>query len=54
MVAIYIALGLLFLFSDIGTESFPAYRKEVGCVMIVYAAIRIVLSRQKFKREEES
>jgi hypothetical protein len=52
MVAIYAALGLLFLFSDIGIDTFPAYRKEIGCIMLIYAVIRTVLSIKKFKREE--
>jgi hypothetical protein len=52
MVAIYIALGLLFLFTDIGIDSFPAYRKEIGWVMLIYAVIRVALSIRKFKREE--
>ncbi len=52
MVAVYLALGLLFLFSEIGIDYFPAFRKQIGCIMIVYAVIRIILTRSKFKREE--
>lgn len=52
MVAIYLALGLLFLCTDIGIEYFPAFRKEIGWVMIIYAIIRTALNIKKFKREE--
>jgi hypothetical protein len=52
MVAIYLALGLLFLFTDIGIEYFPAFRKEIGWIMLIYAVVRTILSIKKFKRKE--
>jgi hypothetical protein len=52
MVAIYSALGLLFLFTDIGIEYFPAFRKEIGWVMLIYATIRTILTIKKFKRKD--
>ncbi|HRG51821.1 MAG TPA: hypothetical protein PLL00_03220 [Bacteroidia bacterium] len=51
MVAIYIALGLLFLFTDIAVDKFPAYRKEIGAVMLVYAAIRTFSTVRRIKLE---
>ncbi len=53
MVAVYLSLGLLFLFTDISYETFPEYRKELGIVLIVYGIIRTVLAIRKIKRENE-
>lgn len=52
MVVIYLAMGVLFLFTDIGIDYFPAFRTEVGWVMIIYAGIRTILSIKKFKQKE--
>lgn len=52
MVAVYLGLGLLFLFTDIGIEYFPAFRKEIGWVMLIYSVVRTILSIRKFKREK--
>ncbi|HET6227105.1 MAG TPA: hypothetical protein VFF27_12550 [Bacteroidia bacterium] len=51
MVAIYLALGLLFLFTDIRIDTFPAYRKEIGIVMLVYAGIRTYTTVRKIKAQ---
>ena len=51
MVAIYLALGLLFLFTDIGIDKFPNYRIEIGVVMLVYGAIRTFTTMRKIKLE---
>jgi hypothetical protein len=52
MVAIYVSLGLLFLFTDIADELFPAYRKPVGITLLVYAIMRTYLIIKKIKEEE--
>lgn len=51
MIAVYLALGLLFLFTDIGIDKFPAYRKEIGIVMVVYGVIRTYSIVRKIKME---
>lgn len=51
MVAVYLALGLLFLFTDIAIDKFPAYRKEIGIVMVVYAAIRTFSTVRRIKMQ---
>lgn len=51
MVAIYLTLGLLFLFTDIGIDKFPAFRKEIGVVMLVYGVIRAFTTIRKIKFE---
>jgi hypothetical protein len=53
MVAIYLGLGLLFFFTEIGVENFPMYRKELGCVMLVYGTIRLIMTIRKIKKLEE-
>jgi hypothetical protein len=55
MIAVYVALGLLFLFTDIASDTFPVYRKPVGCVFILYAAMRAFLNirKQKEKNKDE-
>jgi hypothetical protein len=53
MAAIYISLGLLFLFTDIATDAFPAYRKILGCVLIGYGSLRTYLNIKKIRQEED-
>ncbi len=53
MVALYLALGLLFLFTDIATDSFPVYRKEVGIVFLLYASFRTYSTIKKIRKENE-
>lgn len=47
MVALYLVIGLLFLFSDIAIETFPVYREAVGGLLILYAAFRLYLIVKK-------
>jgi hypothetical protein len=49
MVAVYVALGLLFLFTDAAAEIFPLYRKALGAVMLVYASYRSYTIYKKIK-----
>ncbi len=50
MVAVYVALGLLFLFTDISIEIFPEYRTQVGITMILYAIYRTYTIYKKVKK----
>ncbi len=50
MIAVYLALGLLFLCTDVAIDTFPAYRKPIGITMIIYAAVRTILTIQKIKK----
>ncbi len=54
MVAVYLALGLLFLFTDIAIDTFPVYRKPVGIIMIVYAGVRTFLNIKKEKNKQKN
>ena len=54
MVALYLALGLLFFFTDIALDTFPNYRKELGVTMMVYSVIRTVMNVRRIKREKEN
>ncbi len=52
MIAVYVALGLLFFFTDIAIETFPNYRKELGMTMLVYSVVRTIMTIRK--RDKES
>ena len=52
MVAVYLTFGLLFLFTDIAIETFPAYREPIGITMLVYGIVRTILIVQKIKRDD--
>ncbi len=54
MIAVYVALGLLFFFTDIAIETFPNYRKELGMTMLVYSVVRTIMTIRKRKRDKES
>jgi hypothetical protein len=53
MVAVYMALGIMFFFTDVAVETFPSYRKEIGCTMMIYSVVRIILTYRKNKREKD-
>ena len=50
MVAVYWALGLLFLFTDLGSTMFPANRTPVGIILLVYGIFRLVVTIQKIRK----
>jgi len=50
MVAIYLVIGLLFLFSDIAIETFPFYRTGLGIIFTIYAGFRLFIAIKKQKR----
>jgi uncharacterized protein with PQ loop repeat len=50
MVALYLALGLLFLFTDIAVETFPANRTPIGIAFIIYGLFRMIMTIQKIRK----
>ena len=52
MVAVYLVVGLLFLFTDIAIQTFPQYRQPVGVVLIAYAAFRLYSTIRLGKQNE--
>jgi hypothetical protein len=50
MVAVYLVIGLLFLFSDIAIETFPFYRTALGIIFTIYADFRLFMSLKTQKR----
>lgn len=54
MIAVYLGLGLLFLFTDIAASTFPNYRKELGITMLIYCVIRTFLMIWKHKKEQKN
>lgn len=54
MVAVYLALGLLFLFTDAAIDLFPNYRTEVGLLMLAYAIYRSIMTYRKIKQSNTS
>lgn len=51
MVAVYLCIGLLFLFTDIAIDIFPSYRQPVGLIMIAYAGFRVFVGLKKMKAD---
>ncbi|HEX8515229.1 MAG TPA: hypothetical protein VF868_03445 [Bacteroidia bacterium] len=50
MVALYFALGLLFLFTDIAIDTFPENRRPIGIVFIIYGLFRMIVTIQKLRK----
>jgi membrane protein YdbS with pleckstrin-like domain len=53
MVALYIVIALVFLFTDAAIETFPVYREAVGGILLVYAVFRIFVIIKRNRREEQ-
>ncbi len=54
MIAFYLIIGGLFLFSDVLIHIFPVYREAVGLIFIIYGAFRLYLSiKRKGKKAGE-
>lgn len=52
MVLVYIALGLLFMFSAFLSEMVPSYRGMIGGVLIIYGVFRMyILARMRKARK---
>ena len=54
MVALYLVIGLLFLFSDIAIQTFPLYRTGVGILFIIYAGFRLFVTIRKQRQEKQN
>ena len=54
MIAVYVGLGLLFFFTDIGSDMFPNYRQELGITMLIYSVVRTGLIIWKHKKEQKN
>lgn len=54
MVAVYLCIGLLFLFTDIAIDFFPSYRQPVGLIMIIYAGFRAFVGYKKMKADKDN
>lgn len=54
MVAVYVALGLLFLFTEAAADIFPYYRTEVGIVMLIYSGYRSFMIYRKIKKAKQN
>jgi uncharacterized membrane protein len=54
IVALYFAIGCMFLFTDAAIEVFPVYRTPVGVLLIVYAGYRafVVVRKEKARKAE--
>jgi hypothetical protein len=52
MIAVYVGLGILFVFTDVLKETISVYRVQFGIVLLVYAAIRTFMTIRKIKREK--
>lgn len=53
MVALYIAIGLLFLCTDVARATFPVYREAVGGLLLVYAIFRLYMIIKRNRRQEQ-
>ena len=54
MIAVYLGLGLLFFFTNIGIDTFPNYRQELGITMLIYSIVRTGLIIWKHKKEQKN
>ncbi len=53
MITVYLAIGLLFLFTDIVIRLFPENRTAIGVVFILYAVYRLYITIKKEKQRNE-
>ena len=53
MAGLYAAIGLGFLFTDMGIQMFPVYRQAVGGILLVYSIFRLFMIVKR-KRAENS
>ena len=51
MVALYLALGLLFLFTEVAIDTFPENRQAIGIVFIIYGSFRLVATIYKLRKQ---
>lgn len=50
MVVFYVAIGLLFLFTDVASETFSANRTPIGIIFICYGLFRMIITIGKIKK----
>ena len=50
MIAVYIAVGLLLIFSNILMDYVPEKRTVLGSVFIIYACFRTMMTVQKIRK----
>jgi len=53
MVAVYLALGLLFLFTDIAIDRFSVNRTPVGIGFLIYGLFRMIITIQKIRKADQ-
>ncbi len=51
MAAIYLVIGLLFLFSDTAINTFPNYRLQFSTALLVYGSFRLYSTIKKIKQK---
>ena len=52
MAFIYFALGIIFLFTRIGVDTFRVYRTQAGLLFIAYALFRFYTTYKKLKLQK--
>ncbi|MDQ3047379.1 MAG: hypothetical protein M3R27_07505 [Bacteroidota bacterium] len=52
MVAVYVSFGLLFLFTDIASETVSQYRTGIGMAMVIYGILRAYIVYTNIRREK--
>lgn len=53
MSALYIVVGLVFLFTDVLKDRFPEHRQVIGGVLVGYGIIRFVLWQRWNKTRQQ-
>jgi hypothetical protein len=53
MVAVYFSIGVIFLFTDLGFDTFPLYRTPIGITLMIYGTFRALLTWQKIRKEKQ-
>jgi len=51
MIAVYVAIGLILIFSDLLINIVSQYRLALGIVFVIYAGFRAVMIVQKIKKD---
>lgn len=53
LLAFYLVVGCLFLFSDIWVNILPEGREIVGAVLVAFAALRFYVAYRRYKRKQD-
>lgn len=54
MSALYFALGILFLFTDVLQDRIPTYRIPLGLVLLTYGIGRAWIWKRKYAQEQSN